>query len=157
MPVGTGALRGLPVELLLQRTRDTDTSTGGILTIDGIHHCFTCEDEHRDVKVPGKTRIPAGTYKIELRKAGGMSTRYADKFPWHEGMLHLQDVENFSWVYIHIGNTDKHTAGCILVGYGALWRDSCVVTNSTEAYETLYKLVVESLSAGESVYITIKD
>ena len=29
--------------------------------------CYTLEDEHRDVKKYGETRVPAGTYKITLR------------------------------------------------------------------------------------------
>ncbi len=33
--------------------------------------CFTLEDEHRDEKVMGETRIPAGTYRITLRTVGG--------------------------------------------------------------------------------------
>ena len=30
--------------------------------------CYTLEDEARALKVKGETRIPAGTYNIELRK-----------------------------------------------------------------------------------------
>ena len=123
------------MHLLLNRQRNTTNSTGGTLSVDGEISYFTCEDEYREVKVPGKTRIPEGTYKVLLRDEGGMTKRYAEKLAWHKGMLHLQDVEGFEWVYIHIGNTDDHTSGCILVGLGALWRDDCTVTHSEEAYK----------------------
>ena len=36
---------------------------------------YTLEDEQRDVKVYGETRIPAGTYKLKLRTVGGFHTR----------------------------------------------------------------------------------
>ena len=42
--------------------------------------CFTLEDEARDEKVKGETRIPAGTYKIKLRNEGGYHNRYVKKY-----------------------------------------------------------------------------
>ena len=38
--------------------------------------CYTLEDEQRDVKVWGETRIPAGTYKLGLRTEGGFHNPY---------------------------------------------------------------------------------
>ena len=38
--------------------------------------CYTVEDEKRDKKVMHETRIPAGTYKLELRTVGGFHERY---------------------------------------------------------------------------------
>ena len=79
--------------------------------------CYTLEDEARALKVKGETRIPAGVYKIELRAEGGFHSRYAKKYPGiHQGMLHVTDVPGFEWILIHTGNTDEHTAGCLLVG-----------------------------------------
>ena len=31
-------------------------------------------------------------------------------------MLHVLDVPGFEYILIHCGNTDEHTAGCLLVG-----------------------------------------
>ena len=42
--------------------------------------CFTLEDEKRRTKVKGETRIPAGTYKLKLRKEGGYHGRYVKKY-----------------------------------------------------------------------------
>ena len=68
-----------------------------------------------------ENRIPAGIYDVRLRKIGGFDGRYKKKFAgFHRGMLHIQDVPNFKYVLIHIGNTDKNTAGCLLVGAGAM-------------------------------------
>lgn len=146
------------MKISLNRHKTTDNATGGILRVDGSDFCFTCEDEPREEKIAGETRIPAGTYKIILRKEGGMTKQYADKFPgFHRGMLHLQNVPGFEWIYIHIGNTEAHTAGCILVGYMADWSSDPTVSKSTKAYKTLYKMCLEAFDNNESVYIQIKD
>jgi len=121
--------------------------------------CFTLEDEHRDVKVMGQTRIPAGCYEICLRAAGGMHSRYSERYPFHKGMLWLQDVPGFEWIYIHPGNDHSHTEGCILVGNGIrenLTRNG-FLSESVSAYEALYQEMVEQLEGGRKVYITIKD
>ena len=57
--------------------------------------CFTLEDEKREVKVYGETRIPEGTYKIKYRKEGGYHNKYSKRFKdMHRGMLHITDVPN---------------------------------------------------------------
>ena len=49
-------------------------STIGLMAINGQFECYTCEDEHRDIKIPGRTRIPEGSYRVLLRDAGKMNT-----------------------------------------------------------------------------------
>lgn len=50
--------------------------------------CFTLEDEKREVKVYGETRIPEGTYQIKYRKEGGHHIKYSKRFESiHRGML----------------------------------------------------------------------
>jgi len=143
------------MHLKLPRYNSSTNSTGGLLFVDGLFHCFTCEDEHRDIKIHGETRIPAGTYEIKLRTQGGMTKRYAKKFDFHQGMLWLQDVPGFDWIYIHIGNNEKHTDGCILVGFGANCKNGNTVQHSTLAYTDLYLMVVEAINSGERVFIEI--
>mgnify|MGYP003668683732 CR=1 FL=1 len=66
--------------------------------------CYTLEDERRAFKVKGETRVPAGTYKIDLRTEGGFHSRYDRKYPGvHIGMLHIIDVPNFEYILIHTG------------------------------------------------------
>ena len=82
--------------------------------------CFTLEDEARENKIPGETRIPAGKYEIKLRTEGGHDARYSTRFRgMHKGMLELQDVPEFKYILIHCGNTEEDTAGCLLLGYDA--------------------------------------
>ena len=46
--------------------------------------------KHRDIKLRGETRIPAGTYKIEYRTEGGFHAKYSKRFQdIHKGMLHI--------------------------------------------------------------------
>jgi hypothetical protein len=121
-----------------------DVATLSIISIDKQFFGFGLEDAYQKIKIPGKTRIAAGTYDIHLRDAGGMNIRYAKKFSdFHEGMLWVQDVKNFEWIYHHIGNNAKHTEGCGLVGYGCN-RDTMTIQTSTKAYSDYYKIIVDA-------------
>jgi hypothetical protein len=116
--------------------------------------CFSLEDEFRKEKLKAETRIKFGRYKLELRTEGGLTQKYARKFPgMHVGMIWLRDVPDFKWVYIHVGNTDDDTEGCIVVGNGAL---SDRLTNSVDAYSFIYPKMVASIRSGPT-YITIVD
>ena len=109
------------MKLKVLRFSSQEDSTSGLLFLEGKKGleflCYTLEDERRVLKVKGETRIPAGTYQISLRKEGGHHEKYKKKYgKMHKGMLHVIDVPNFKWILIHTGNTDEHTAGCLLVG-----------------------------------------
>jgi hypothetical protein len=120
---------------------------------------FTLEDQYRNIKVADETRIPAGTFRVKLRNDGAMTKTYAEKYTFHKGMLHLQDVPNFSWVYLHVGNTDKHTSGCILVGDGAVQNitQPGKVTESVAAYTRIYQLMLADIEKNGSAQLTIVD
>ena len=141
--------------LSLQTFKTSKKSTIGTLRIDGQSECFTLEDTFREEKIPGETRIPRGIYEIKLRTHGTMHKGYKKKFgDLHKGMLWLQDVPNFTWIYIHYGNYDYNTEGCILVGSSAdLNRD--MVGNSISTYKKLYAKVAKAILSGESVFIEI--
>ena len=148
-------------------------STNGILfetiqqgnEIDGIFKqtkflAYTLEDEYRSEKVFGETRIPDGTYKLGLRKVGGYHAKYSKRFPHiHIGMLHVLDVPGFEYILIHCGNTDEHTAGCLLVGdsqeNNQITKDG-FIGKSTQAYKRIYPRIAEAIECGENVTITYK-
>jgi hypothetical protein len=133
-------------------------STGGLLFLDGEFFCYVCEDQFQSLKVAGETRIPPGVYEIRLRTEGGMNAKYADRYDFHKGMLWLQDVPCFEWIYIHTGNTDDHTEGCLLVGYGASHSSGeFTVQSSVDAYEALYKRIIGGMDAGYTFDIEILD
>jgi hypothetical protein len=142
------------MKLTLVRFHDSTKATAGLLFVDGKFECYTLEDEKRDVKVMHETCIPAGTYEIKLRTEGTHHEEYKKKFPDHIGMLHLQNVPKFQFILIHIGNTDKDSSGCILVGNQVTKIPSLV--DSTNAYKSLYTKVSAAFKNKEKVTIEIK-
>jgi hypothetical protein len=150
------------MKLLLQRLFQSKTETIGVLYVNGFFHGFILEDIHRDKKVMGETRIPAGHYKIGFNISGHMHSEYTKKFAFHKGMLELLNVPNFTTIYIHIGNKDEDTKGCLLIGssVNATYSNSniyYVVSQSTLAYENFYPEVAEAVKKGEEVIIDVKD
>jgi len=123
---------------------------------------YTLEDEQRDVKVWGETRIPAGTYKLELRTEGGFHNRYLNKYgnTFHKGMIHVQDVPGFEYILWHTGNTDEHTAGCLILGNtqtnNRIAKDG-FVGNSVDAYKFVYPRVAAAIEAGLNVEVEYID
>lgn len=123
---------------------DTDTTVSAIF-VDGRFACFGLEDEYREDKLAGETRIPAGHYRVIVRRHGGFHERYERKFAFHRGMLEIAAVPRFTDILIHIGNTDDHTAGCLLVGTGATCRPGDMsIQSSVEAYTRLYGQVIDA-------------
>lgn len=146
----------LDIKLFRYYGQDKDR-TFGLISIDCEFECHTLEDEYRSVKVNGETRIPAGQYEVILNKKDTpLTNKYADKFPWFTYHLMLKDVPGFSNIYIHIGNFDENTEGCILVGEQPNYSAN-MITNSTDTFERFYKKVAKALYDGEKVFITIKD
>lgn len=122
--------------------------------------CFSLEDERRHTKVAGETCIPVGTYPLKLRTEGGMHGRYTDRFgARHKGMLWLTDVPGFEYVYIHVGNREDQTEGCILTGtVPVVTADGeFQVGQSTDAYWQVYELVVPRIIAGERVQVHVTE
>ena len=105
------------MKLQVVRTQFGKDATNGMLFVNGYFEAFTLEDQYQEVKVHSETCIPEGSYKIKLRTVGGFNDRYNRKYPtMHKGMLQVMDVPGFQYILIHQGNTDEHTAGCLLVG-----------------------------------------
>ena len=152
------------MEICLDRFSGGEEDTLGILyaMLPGGREflCFTLEDEYRTLKVMGETRIPEGRYGIELRTEGGMHPKYAARYPMiHKGMLWLQAVPGFEWVYVHTGNVDDHTEGCILVGDGVMQNvtEEGRLLASRAAYQRIYMPIAHAISNGSGAWITIRD
>jgi hypothetical protein len=141
------------VIITVRRFLSNDNATLSEVKIDGVRQCYGLEDEHREVKVYGETRIPAGAYKIGVRAEGGFHARYNKKFSGiHQGMLHVLDVPGFEFILIHVGNTEKDTAGCLLVGQSCVAAgDTLTVGSSVVAYKALYQEVIDAALAGDLV------
>ena len=153
------------MKLEVLRFSSQKDSTNGILfdvTKDRKFLAYTLEDEHREEKVMSETRVPAGTYKITLRTVGGFHGRYEKKYgKMHKGMLWVRDVPNFEYILIHTGNTDEHTAGCLLVGdtqnQNITKSKSGFIGSSVDAYKRIYPPIASALERGDDVEISYVD
>jgi len=146
------------MKLDVVRTQFGKDATNGMLFVDGVFECFTLEDEVRDIKVMSETAIPLGEYEIKFRNVGGFDTKYKARYgsTFHKGMLELQDVPNFKYILIHTGNSDQHTAGCLLIGETQQDLDKGkdgFVGGSGDAYKKFYPKVRDALIAKEKVTI----
>ena len=111
------------MKLLLKRKFKGEKYTVGDLFIDGEFFCNTIEDAVKPLpltcpntpkwesckckeKVYAQTAIPAGAYKITLERS--------PKFKRILPLLH--NVPHFLGILIHAGNTERDSAGCIIVG-----------------------------------------
>jgi hypothetical protein len=118
------------MQLVLKRERSLGSSTAGKLYVDGVFECYTLEDVIRAGKIPGKTAISFGKYKVII----DMSNRFKRLLPL------LLDVPNFAGVRIHPGNTSEDTEGCILVGTTVNNLPSgAVIGSSRIAFNKLFK------------------
>ena len=154
------------MRLEIQRFDRGSNSTVGLFFIgQGISRyfeTFTIEDEPRQKKIKGETRIPAGIYEIGIRKNTPMANEYDSKYTDinHDGMIEILRVPNFTNIYLHIGNDEKDTDGCPLLNDNA-YHDPLngggSGGKSTLAYKRIYPLIKSALDAGERVYIEVKD
>lgn len=142
------------MKLEIKRIAKKPTYTIGKLYINGSYFCDTLEDKDRgltqtttlshikSIKVPGQTAIPTGHYKIIINK----SPKFGRLLP------RLLDVPGFDGILIHRGNTDKDSAGCILVGENKIVGK---VINST-GYETkLVDILTKAQNNKEEITIFI--
>lgn len=155
------------MSITLKRIAKRSTYTIGKIYIDGKYFCDSIEDKDRNitqttpleqikkVKVASQTAIPTGTYDITMNV---ISPRFSQKAFYKQNcnggrVPRLLDVPGFDGVLIHIGNTAKDSAGCILVG-----KNSQVgkVLNSTTTFLNLYKVLDAANKKGEKITITIQ-
>tara|TARA_R110001592_G_scaffold110454_4_gene306741 strand:+ start:1467 stop:1928 length:462 start_codon:yes stop_codon:yes gene_type:complete len=148
------------MKLQVLRFSSESDSTNGLLfdVTEGVKFlAYTLEDERREEKVMSETRIPAGTYEVKLRTEGGHHNKYSSRYgSMHKGMLWLQDVPNFKWILIHCGNTDEHTAGCLLVGDSQennQIKENGFIGSSSNAYKRIYPSIAEAI---ENEKVTIE-
>lgn len=107
------------MKIILNRKFCEENYTIGDLFINGEFFCNTIEDTVRKLptscpfipckckeKIYSQTAIPAGIYRITME----YSPRFKRILPY------LHDVPHFSGILIHSGNSEKDSAGCIIVG-----------------------------------------
>lgn len=149
---------------LLQRYSDDGESTQGLWFRAGQRQPYfqahTLEDESRVVKLPGETRIWAGNYLLALKKELTPLTRtYRDRFSWFSWHVEVMGVKGFTGVYVHVGNTEKDTDACILLGDTASnnQASSGLIGASVQAYRRWYEEIVPYLNSGGASYLEVRD
>lgn len=138
------------MKLKLKRKVIKEGFTEGKLYINDGFECYTVEDTDRKlesggVKVAEATAIPRGVYDVTISK----SNRF-NKF-----LIEILNVQDFTGVRIHSGNSSKDTEGCIIVGSVNTKEDDDWVGSSRVAYEKLHSKVKKALSNGESVTLEV--
>lgn len=156
----------ITMDLKVLRLGDNDDTTLGVFYINGILACGTVEDEERAIKVAGETRVPNGRYKVGLRKEGSFHAKYAAKYgDMHKGMLCIYNSDDwklvsrdmqFQYILIHTGNTDEHTAGCLLLNEIIDFKNS-KGSSSANAYKAWYPIIASAVERGEEVTIEYID
>ena len=134
----------------LVRESFTNTSTEGQLLVNGTFECYTLEDTDRELeaggeKIYGKTAVPKGKYNVIVTH----SNRFGKDMPL------LEDVEGFTGVRIHTGNTSEDTDGCILVGATNRNESDDFIGSSRVAYGKLLPQIQKTLADGELVTLEI--
>lgn len=142
------------MKLELKRIARKGTYTIGKLFVDGKYFCDTLEDTDRHLKqsdslalikskkVPGQTAIPTGSYKVIVNR----SPKFRRNLP------RLLNVPGFEGILIHRGNSDKDSAGCVLVGENKVVGK---VINSTGYEHKLVDILTTVQNRGEEITITI--
>lgn len=134
------------MKLRVERLWKKPAYTVGRLYVDGKLYCNTLEDVVRDLdkeaKVPGKTAIPAGTYKVIYN----WSPKFGRDLP------RLLNVPHFDGILIHPGNTADDSAGCILVGKNT---EVGRLTESRYTSDKLNVLIEDAQRHGEEITIEI--
>lgn len=133
-------------------------STSGLLFINDKFFCYVLEDERRDIKIKGETRIWEGIYDVGVRKdLTPLTKKYRNKFPWFEYHLEILNIRDFTGVYFHVGNFDENTMGCLLLA--DMIENQGEIEDrtykSTQAFKRFYELVYPIAKAGVDIKINI--
>ena len=154
------------MELVVDRKWKKQGYTISNLTIDGKWFCNVLEDtdrglddsmsitEIKKLKKPSITAIPRGTYEVTLDVVSPKySTNAFYKQVCNGKVPRLLNVKGFEGILIHAGNTNKDSAGCLLVGVNKVKGQ---VINSRETFTKLYKALKEGKDRGEKIIIKIQ-
>jgi len=151
------------MRVVLERVYNCATYCIGHLYVDGKYVCDTIEDTDRGLsqtmtdaeikkrKVYAQTAIPVGLYPVTLK----ITSQKFSKKPYYkkfcEGKVpRVLNVPGFDGILMHIGSTEKSSAGCLIVGYNTI---KGRVTKSQQAFEKLYEVLA---SAKDEIKIEVK-
>lgn len=151
------------MRVVLERVFNCATYCIGHLYVDGKYVCDTIEDTDRGLsqtmtdaeikkrKVYAQTAIPVGLYPVTLKITSQKFSKKPYYMKYCGGRVpRLLNVPGFDGILMHIGNTEKSSAGCLIVGYNTI---KGRVTKSQQAFEKLYEVLA---SAKDEIKIEVK-
>lgn len=161
-------------QIILERFPSKKDWTLSEFFIDGIKKGVGVEDEKRDVKVFGETRIDNGIYEMELVNSPKFSGSYFvdsngylsnvkdARFTKPHQLIHVKNVKNFENILWHWGNTDLDTHGCYIVGsrFGTSKGREGVFESRIkylEIYPLIHKIIYNNKLKGLKTYVEYKD
>lgn len=111
------------------------------------------EKQIKSIKIPGKTAIPTGTYKINMNI---VSPRFGSK-PFYKAVCdgklpRLMNVPDFQGVLIHVGdgpNGYNLTEGCLLIGKNQ-------IVGGLKDGKNTFKKLYNKLKGNNNIFITIR-
>jgi len=131
--------------------------------VDGEYVCDGIEDTDRmlnnemtlgeimKIKVPRKTAIPTGKYRLTLNVVSPKFQKYKYyMFFCSAKMPRVLNVPGYEGILIHKGVDQNSSAGCLIVGYNKI---KGKVINSQEAFEKLYEILKVAKNKGEKIEI----
>lgn len=142
--------------------------------VDGKKVGVGVEDEKREVKVFGETRIPNGIYELDITNSpkfsnsyyvdisGNISDKKSIRFNTAHKLITVLNVPNFDRILWHWGNTDLDTHGCYIVGsqFGEVKGRRGVINSRLkyiQAYPLIYKIILENKNKGLKTFVEYKD
>lgn len=143
------------MDLLISRREFSDRSTIGDFSINGKFQCYVLEpvdrglhagmslEEIKKIKIPERTAIPYGRYKVIMAWSGNFKMFVP---------LYLA-IPGFDSVEFHIGCKPSDTHACTLPG---LSKQRDMVLNSTKAFNLVVPQINSAFERGEEIWITIE-
>lgn len=153
------------MRLRLDRKYKKDTYTIGILYVNGVRFCETCEDKDRglkqtdslstikSVKVPTETAIPTGTYEVRMDIVSPKYSKVAFYKALCGGkMPRIMGVPGFEGILVHPGSSALDSSGCVLVGRNKIKGG---LTLSRVTFSELYGKMKKAFDRGEKISLEI--
>lgn len=137
-----------------------DTYTISHIYIDGKYFCDAIEDKDRGltstmseeqirkIKVYAETAIPYGTYEVTIDVVSPRFSQKAVYNPIKGKVPRLLNVKGFDGVLVHIGSTEKSSAGCVIVGIN---NKRGMVVDSNKMFFRLYALLQRAKANQERI------
>lgn len=149
------------MEILIKRIYNCEDYCISHVYIDGSYICDAIEDTDRGLdnsmseleilkkKIKDKTAIPTGEYNILMNV---ISPKFSKKEYYKKlcngKVPRFESVKGFMGVLFHIGNTEKDSSGCIILGQNKV---KGKVINSRMCFENFYNKLKVAYKIGEKI------